>query len=331
MNTDITVVKASHLQPFITFLDGVNAPVDKWLKAVNLHRELFLHPDNLVAEAPFWAFIGLASVHKGLADIGFQVTEQLSLDSFGVFGAKVMRAKTLYQALTVFISDMGEQSNCPPFWLVESEIGLWFYRLGTQGIKEGKWPIEQHVVSMMIQLVRGFTSSNWTPPYVHLQTHTLEGAEKTASFKNSQVIINKLYTGVFISQDILSNEPLIQESSSKMALAVKQESISDINSHVLKVLIAQSSYTRTFSSEKTAQSLGMSVRQMQRMLKHEKTSFRELSEQVLFKQAKIMLADDSISILDIAVEFGYSDTANFTRAFKRWSGVSPSIFRQNQQ
>jgi AraC-like DNA-binding protein len=65
------------------------------------------------------------------------------------------------------------------------------------------------------------------------------------------------------------------------------------------------------------------------MLKQEQSSFRLLSEQVLFEQAKLMLADNNNSVLTIAIDFGYSDAANFTRAFKRWSGVSPSVYRQS--
>jgi len=331
LNTDITVVKASHLVPFISFLDRVGAPVEQLLSEVNLHRDFFSQPDNLVAEAPFWAFLELASIHQGIDDLGFQITQQLSLDSFGVFGAKVMQADTLYQALTTFIADMGEQSNCPAFWLEENEQGVWFYRLGTQGIKKGNWPVEQHVISMMIQLVRGFTAKAWTPPYVDLQTHTYKGAENCSSFKNSQVIISKPFTGIFIAKALLSNKPVASEKVASTNTFAKQKNIATTNSQVLKALIAQSSYTRTFSVEQTAEALGMNVRQMQRLLKQENISFRQLSEQVLFERAKIMLNFSETSVLDIAFELGYSDAGNFTRAFKRWSGLSPSIFRQNQQ
>jgi AraC-like DNA-binding protein len=239
-----------------------------------------------------------------------------------------MQADTLHKALALFIADMGQQSNCPAFWLEEQAQGLWFYRLGTQGIKKGQWPIEQHVVSMMIQLVRGFTSKKWTPPAVHLQTHTLKGAQDTPSFKNSNVIISKPYTGILIPQAILPNKPLSQEELNVRYLPVQQENISGINSKVLKVIIAQSNYKVTYSAEHAAKSLGISVRQMQRLLKYEKTSFRELTEQVLLKQAQLMLAGESMSIIDIAIELGYTDAGNFTRAFKRWSGMSPSLFRQ---
>jgi len=329
VNTDITVVKASHLLPFISFLDGKGAPVEQLLSEVNLHREFFSHPENLVAEAPFWEFLELAAQKQDIADLGFKVTEQLSMDSFGVFGAKIMQATTLNQALITFIADMGQQSNCPPFWLEEGEQGLWFYRLGTQGMKRGHWVIEQHVVSMMIQLVRGFTSKGWTSPCVHLQTQTLKGAENTSSLKNSQVIISKPYTGIFIPIAILKNRAVDYQSSSSQH--VNPIKISSENSLIIRKIIDQSSFNRTCSAEQTAHALGMDIRQMQRLLKQENVSFRELSEQVLFERAKILLSTVDNSVLDIAFELGYSDAGNFSRAFKRWSGLSPTSFRGNQQ
>ena len=67
---------------------------------------------------------------------------------------------------------------------------------------------------------------------------------------------------------------------------------------------------------------------MQRLLKEEGCSYRELSEQVLFKQSQVMLSTEQFSVLEVSLALGYSDTANFTRAFKRWSGLSPTQYKQ---
>ncbi|MER5837517.1 AraC family transcriptional regulator, partial [Streptomyces sp. NPDC002130] len=39
------------------------------------------------------------------------------------------------------------------------------------------------------------------------------------------------------------------------------------------------------------------------------------------------LLDRSVSVSEIATELGYSDLANFSHAFKRWTGRSPKDFR----
>jgi AraC-like DNA-binding protein len=36
----------------------------------------------------------------------------------------------------------------------------------------------------------------------------------------------------------------------------------------------------------------------------------------------------AISVLEIAKRLGYSDTANFSHAFVRWSGMPPSQYRK---
>lgn len=188
--------------------------------------------------------------------------------------------------------------------------------------------MEQHVVSMMIQLVRGFTNLDWTPPRVHLQTYTLKGAENTSSLKNSQVVIEKKYTGICIPFDILANPPTSKNLGSGTKFNVELGNIPKINAQVIKELIAQSSYTRSLKAEQVAQILAISVRQMQRTLKQENTTFKTIAEEILVAEAKKMLSEQSRPIVDIAAEFGYTEQANFTRAFKRLVGVSPSQYRQ---
>jgi len=74
--------------------------------------------------------------------------------------------------------------------------------------------------------------------------------------------------------------------------------------------------------------VGMSERTLQRRLADDGTSFNVLLDQVRFDTAKQLLQNHSISVTDISGELGYKDPANFTRAFRRWAGVSPRKHRQ---
>ena len=73
--------------------------------------------------------------------------------------------------------------------------------------------------------------------------------------------------------------------------------------------------------------LGLSSRSLRRKLKEEGTSFRARLEHVRIALAERWLADSSRSITEIALELGYADAANFTRAFRRARGISPSAAR----
>jgi AraC-like DNA-binding protein len=41
-----------------------------------------------------------------------------------------------------------------------------------------------------------------------------------------------------------------------------------------------------------------------------------------------LLEDPDAKILDIAFQLGYSDPAHFTRAFRKWTSISPNAYRE---
>jgi AraC-like DNA-binding protein len=76
-----------------------------------------------------------------------------------------------------------------------------------------------------------------------------------------------------------------------------------------------------------AESAGMSIRTFQRRLEDNNLSYSDLVDQVRFDRATELLQDPTIKLIDIAFELGYTEPANFSKAFKRWTGVSPREFR----
>jgi AraC-like DNA-binding protein len=77
----------------------------------------------------------------------------------------------------------------------------------------------------------------------------------------------------------------------------------------------------------TARALRMSPRTLQRRIAAEGTSFQELVESVREELARVYVKDPKRSIGEIAYLLGYAELSPFLRAFKRWTGVTPSQFR----
>ena len=84
---------------------------------------------------------------------------------------------------------------------------------------------------------------------------------------------------------------------------------------------------RRTSMQAAARTLGISERSLRRQLIAEGTSFRDVEYLALGSVAKWMLRERKCSIQEVAYELGYADTATFHRAFKRWTGSTPSEFR----
>lgn len=81
--------------------------------------------------------------------------------------------------------------------------------------------------------------------------------------------------------------------------------------------------------EQVARSLGMTERTLRRALARETTSFRNIVDDLRVREARMLLHSSSITIDQIAARLGYAETASFTHAFKRWTGMSPRTYRTN--
>jgi AraC-like DNA-binding protein len=85
---------------------------------------------------------------------------------------------------------------------------------------------------------------------------------------------------------------------------------------------------RNPSLQAAARMLHMTPRTLHRRLVAEKTSFREIVEEVRHALAVEHLKSGT-SLQEIAYKLGYSDLGTFRRAFKRWEAVAPSSFKKS--
>ena len=79
-----------------------------------------------------------------------------------------------------------------------------------------------------------------------------------------------------------------------------------------------------------ARGLHISARTLNRRLRAEGTSFRQLKTQALGSRAKLYLRETDQSVEAIAGTLGYRDTANFRRAFRKSEGCSPNEYRKSR-
>jgi AraC-like DNA-binding protein len=81
------------------------------------------------------------------------------------------------------------------------------------------------------------------------------------------------------------------------------------------------------SKQLIASRLNMSPRTLQYKLSQKGTSFKDVVDDTRRALALRYLESDSRSVTEVTYLLGFSDTSNFTRAFKRWTNQSPSDYR----
>lgn len=110
-----------------------------------------------------------------------------------------------------------------------------------------------------------------------------------------------------------------RDEEEEVSLTVMQQIISEI----------QERYTENITLTELAENYKISTGHLSNLIKRElKLSFSEYIAARRIQRAKELLADDTLSIEQIAGMVGYKDYFYFTKVFKKVAGVSPSKYRK---
>ncbi len=85
-----------------------------------------------------------------------------------------------------------------------------------------------------------------------------------------------------------------------------------------------------YQIEHIAQQLHISVRQLQRHLQQQGTTYQKRMQEVRCLLAEQYLQDPHLSLQEIALLLGYSEQSAFQRAFKQWTQHTPQQWRMQR-
>ncbi len=99
-----------------------------------------------------------------------------------------------------------------------------------------------------------------------------------------------------------------------------------LSSRVIKYLLKHMAYGE-IDLHKVSNELALSPRLLQRKLKDEGTSYTKLLDDCRCKLALKLISHNKMSLTEITYILGFSDQSNFSRAFKRWTGIAPQLYK----
>lgn len=80
--------------------------------------------------------------------------------------------------------------------------------------------------------------------------------------------------------------------------------------------------------ESIAKHLAMSPRTLQRRMGEQGVVFNDILDELRYRAAKSYLAHEDIAGAEVAYLLGFAEQSSFNRAFKRWSGQTPTAYRR---
>ncbi len=160
--------------------------------------------------------------------------------------------------------------------------------------------------------------------------------ELVRSLFRCPVRYNQGWTGLslpleVVDQPLRTADPAAFEHAEKLCEWELKNLVSDVSvsARVRRLMLAKQ--VNFPSLTVTARILHMTPRTLHRRLLDEGTSFQEILDEVRHALAMEYLKSQHMTIQELAYTLGYGDTANFRRAFKRWTGVAPSFFREGNK
>ena len=131
-----------------------------------------------------------------------------------------------------------------------------------------------------------------------------------------------------VSADPYLNELLVANADE--ALARRPNHLGSFRSEVENAMVPRLPHGTARAGE-IAKTLGVSQRTMARRLAEEGATFSDVREALRGDLARQYLADESLSISQVAWLLGYQEISAFTHAFKRWTGMTPREARARQE
>ena len=126
----------------------------------------------------------------------------------------------------------------------------------------------------------------------------------------------------------MADAGVVQEVDERCEALGQRAPVSDGGWGDLITMMLRESVGQALTLEQLAERLGLSVRTIDRYLKNENLQFRDLSQKVRFERACELLSLPDSSVNQVALNLGFTDSGNFSRAFRREVGLTPSEYQR---
>jgi AraC-like DNA-binding protein len=280
------------------------------------------------------ALVGRACVLENTDELGLQVGQRLQLMSHGTLSVAALTSRTVADAVELVV-------EC--FALVMPLFTLGLHSLGeaTAIRLSVRWPLDAEVERFHTATMSG---SLYAQLRFLLGGAIPTGVELDARHPRPPGLPDWVNgTGVAIRFDRPCYELRIPTSTLGVRLPLADSRAHETARQRCRSLLKARPDPVRFSAavervlrangppfpglEATSRMLSVSSRSLRRKLKDESASFRTILESARLAIAEEWLGDPRRSITEIGIELGYADPANFTRAFRRARGQSPTEVR----
>lgn len=310
---------------------GIELPA--WLAGAGLSEAALSEPDGVVAAADFERLVRDALRLSREPALGLFVGQRMVLATHGIVGEVAVRSEDVRQAVLVVERFAGLRSTLIAISheTMDARTRLRF-EAPVPLPPEVLRPVLEAVVLSVKNLLTEITLGQCLIDEVSFPFAAPDYAPLARDLLGCPVHYGRDWAG-FAADARQLDVPLSLADPAAFEIAAKicQRQLDAVAAgdtlaaQVRRILLQRKGGFPTL--QVTARTLHMTPRTLHRRLTDEGTSYRELSEAVRHGLALEHLRSGRFTLKELAFHLGYTDVANFRRAFKRWEGVAPATYR----
>ena len=319
------LIRLAHSLAFTAFLRKVGTPVDRLLARAGLP----VYCDDPGAFVPLrraWAWFGAAAQLEDPA-LGWHVgrfvgDKQLSAGML----KRLEHAPTLYQALFALVRLCRSEASHLHIGIKEGRDSIYFYTRYPMKDWPGYTSSQAYQLAVYVDLVRHYLGRSWMPAEIGIESPTAP-AVMHEHFPNCRILTAQSVGYIAVPRSRLHSAPIGAGSNfnetSPLVLAENYDYVETAKA-VIRTYLADG----YLSARKTAKLLDTTERTLYRKLADKGVTYQTLVDEVRFDVAKDLLREQDLQHREISSSLGFTDPANFSRMFRRISGMSPSEFSE---
>jgi AraC-like DNA-binding protein len=317
------------LPPVLRELGADSAAV---LAEVGLPADALDRPDAWVPVQSGLGALQIAADRSHCPHIGVLVGQRFQLSQIALLGELMLNSDSIGDALRSYVVHQRLYSQAfTPYLQAYGrtvECGFAFYRSTSRGLAVAY----DLLLAALVSGIRLLRTPDWTPSEVHLpRSAPADPAPYRAHFRCKLMFDSDHASVVLRSEDL---DRAIAGADPARFRALEQEAIDRLDSNLLPLLhrsLRMMLVTGEPKAAALAQAFAMHERTLARRLQARGTSFRAILDEVRYEAARALLVDTGLTITSIATSLGYAEVAPFSKAFHRWSQMSPSDWRAANQ
>lgn len=330
-------IPAIYLLLLCDVAEGFGLPAAELQQIFGLSREQLLEPERMVPLAAARAATLRAYAHAGQRGLGFAYARALRVTLHGPISLIALSSNHLLEVMHALERYFSLRA---PAFHFSADVGPVFVTIKVDYPGRND-PLRPFIMELLLMGLVVMTAQILDCPLTGTEVHMQGSAPEYYAGLAAQLPVPVRYTQTEYALRVpraLMETPLrlADPTAAAMAREACERELQARNSlreealtaRVRMVLMAGKDRLPTL--DEVADTLHVSTRTLKRRLQEEGRNFRALMDHVLCERSMQMLQEEGLSVSEVAFRLGYNDVSNFSRAFRRWTGQSPSDFRKER-